>query len=404
MKRLIIADDLTGACDSAIQFGRASASATVAFSARSLRAPIPPETDTLSVNAATRLLPAAKAAEKTAAIVAVLRDKRPELVFKKLDSVMRGNPGAEIEAIMSGFGFECAFVTPAWPDLDRVVIDGEMRVNGALATETGFANDPLSPVRENSVAKILASQTSAKIGNLSLADIRGSDLLKRVIDLLASGARLLVFDAGSASDLDRVVETAFSLPKPPLFAGSAGLASALAARFDSVQLSDTRPDPVRALFFICGSAHPATRAQIATLEKAGVPCITWTPEADKMALAQELAELLRKGSAILASPSQRFESGAAISPGVADTASHALDILADGLQPAPGLCVAGGETAGALFEKISDYMRLERELLPGFVQGRLADGPWQGARVVTKAGAFGGPDALVEIMKLMTGE
>jgi uncharacterized protein YgbK (DUF1537 family) len=63
-----------------------------------------------------------------------------------------------------------------------------------------------------------------------------------------------------------------------------------------------------------------------------------------------------------------------------------------------GLFLSGGDTAIAVLEQLDvTAVRLERELSSGLVYGTIAGGPLSGRPVVTKAGAFGRPEALFDL-------
>jgi uncharacterized protein YgbK (DUF1537 family) len=72
-------------------------------------------------------------------------------------------------------------------------------------------------------------------------------------------------------------------------------------------------------------------------------------------------------------------------------------------QERPGLLVlAGGQTARLVCTRLGVRgLRVLGEVLPGIPLGRLSGGPWDDVLVVTKAGGFGGPDALLDALRLL---
>jgi uncharacterized protein YgbK (DUF1537 family) len=75
----------------------------------------------------------------------------------------------------------------------------------------------------------------------------------------------------------------------------------------------------------------------------------------------------------------------------------------------PGFLFAtGGDTANAILTALDGSgIQILGEIIRGMVHGRLLGGPLNGLAMITKAGAFGKPDALVvlhETWKKMTGE
>src|ERR1035438_5599700 len=112
---LIIADDLTGACDAAVQFARSSVMLA-------MDAP-PAGASVIAVSTESRNL----LEEEVPALMAQVADwLRARVLFKKIDSVLRGNPGAEIAAAMQAFGCDAVVATPAFPAMGRICSASEM--------------------------------------------------------------------------------------------------------------------------------------------------------------------------------------------------------------------------------------------------------------------------------------
>ena len=135
---IIIADDLTGAADSAGFY------ATLGLTALAcLRPGVCPSTDVLAISTNSRDLNRGEAAERTRrATEATLRGANAHdraWWFKKIDSTLRGHPGAELAAVMSALGAECALVAPAFPAQGRTTVGGRQRVDGIPLNRTEFA-------------------------------------------------------------------------------------------------------------------------------------------------------------------------------------------------------------------------------------------------------------------------
>jgi uncharacterized protein YgbK (DUF1537 family) len=72
--------------------------------------------------------------------------------------------------------------------------------------------------------------------------------------------------------------------------------------------------------------------------------------------------------------------------------------------PRPGLLVlTGGETARTVCTQLGALgVHLLGEVLPGLPVGHLAGGVWDGVLVVTKAGGFGSPSALLDVLRALS--
>ena len=102
-KIVVLADDLTGANDTGVQFAKQGLASLVLISL-----PDPPlelDEDVLIVDTQSRALPPAEAYERVARAVALFKDRGPfQALYKKIDSTLRGNLGSEIDALMDVCG------------------------------------------------------------------------------------------------------------------------------------------------------------------------------------------------------------------------------------------------------------------------------------------------------------
>ncbi len=215
---LLLADDLTGACDAAVQFVRHGLPASVMLESD----PPPLRARVIALTTESRNLSEPEAAS---AVRQAASQWTGEVVFKKIDSVLRGHPAAEIRAALDAFDCAAAVATPAFPALGRV--------NGPEAAEA------------------LRSDRHVPPDGVSAA--------------LASGARVVSADVACDADLDAIVSGARGMRV--LWAGSGGLAGALARSLGAPLAAP--PAMHRApLLFCIGSDHPVTIRQVAELRQA----------------------------------------------------------------------------------------------------------------------------------------
>ena len=198
----ILADDITGAGDSGVHFAVSRIRTAILFELQALSEALRDHT-TVALSSETRFLSPAEAAAAVRQIVHVCKENNVRVVFKKVDSTLRGNPGAEIEAILDETGYAAALVCPAMPKTGRVCRNGAILVNGEPLHMGESGRDPFNPVRGASIAEILAAQTSAPLGNIHLDCVRAgaSVLSDTVTELIAKGTRIIIADAASDDDL-----------------------------------------------------------------------------------------------------------------------------------------------------------------------------------------------------------
>lgn len=244
---LVIADDFTGANDAGSGLAQAGARVQVLFDTRGA---LPEATDVLVVSTESRAVSAPLAAERvTQAVRHFAAQFQPGWLFKKIDSTLRGNIGAETAAALKASAKTLALVAPAVPRLGRTTRGGHVRVHQRLLTDTEFASDPKTPIASASVLKQMQIAGSV----LDLATLR-SDRLDAV---LAAAHGIVVVDAETGADLARLIAAAARLSETPLLVGAAGLSDALGAAL-RVRL----PRPVLA---VVGSMSESGQQQVATL-------------------------------------------------------------------------------------------------------------------------------------------
>ena len=267
---VLLADDLTGALDCAAAFASRGVSSFVSAGRDIAGAP---RADLVSVNMDTRRMPARDAAAVVADTVAAARAAGGRPRYVKIDSTLRGHPGVEIGAAAEASGARLVVVTPAFPATGRTVEDGRLSVHGVPLAETEVGRDPLSPVATSRVAEVLRQHCRLPLRTCSLRDIRSG----RVRHTLAvgmggaapDGPSLLLCDATSDSDLDRLVAAALRSESPDasvLFAGSAGLASALArASWRAGDVAAATPTAAPPILVVTASQRALADRQIAQL-------------------------------------------------------------------------------------------------------------------------------------------
>ena len=224
---LVIADDFTGANDAGSGLALAGANVNVLFDAKAQADG--EHADVWVISTDSRAVSPEKAAERTKATVERWADvARDGWIFKKMDSTLRGNPGAEIEAALLASGISVALVVPAFPASGRTTLDGNCFVHGVLLTETEFASDPKTPVYHASVQSRLKEQSTLSSTLIPLLSVRGPSLSDDLQAAIEQGNRLIVIDAECNEDLQRIMQAASILPQRPLLAGASGLSDALA--------------------------------------------------------------------------------------------------------------------------------------------------------------------------------
>ena len=410
MDLAIIADDLTGAADSGVQLKRSGYRTAVVFR----RADLPPEVDldAVAVDTDSRSSPAGFAAKRV--LEAGRAMNNAHVIYKKIDSTLRGPIAAELAAALGATGRTKAVVAPAFPSAGRTTCEGVQLVNGKPVHQTGLAHDPSTTVSESHIPSLL-SEAFSSVAALSVAEVRD---VCRVHEALES-ADCVVADAGSDDDLEAIVR-AVPDPSTVLWVGSAGLARAFGKVYPGPR-SDApseAPIPASGVLAVVGSVNEVAREQLRCLaEEPGVAQVAL----DTVALASgsreeavgEAAEAVRAalsgnrgavlysaaGEGVDSALRERSVSKDEISGRVADALAEVVATLS-GEERFDTLVLTGGDTAVRVARALgATGILLEGEIEAGVPNGTLI-GP-RPYRVVTKAGSFGGSDTLREAFQAL---
>src|SRR5690242_17623171 len=129
MTLAILADDLTGACDSAVPFARRGLATRVLLAPRPVAMGPADRIDVVAVDADTRPFSRRVAVARTTVAARALRTPDATRLFKKVDSTLRGHVGPELLACMRAWDVSLALLCPAFPATGRWVQGGEIFVD-----------------------------------------------------------------------------------------------------------------------------------------------------------------------------------------------------------------------------------------------------------------------------------
>lgn len=245
---LVIADDLTGANDTGVQFAKKGIKTvvTVGWELDSL----PFDYDVVVVNTESRHVSPETAANRVKRVASLGIHAGAKYFFKKTDSTLRGNIGAELKALLAATGTRVVPFIPAFPELGRITRDGIHLVNGIPISETEFASDPLSPVRQSSVANVLRGNAELQVTSRRVGEASN----------LSEGCN--VFDCESRRDLRTIADFLAAKRSFRVFAGSAAFAEEL-PKVLSLRTGHLPPiAPHGPILMINGSLNPKALEQI----------------------------------------------------------------------------------------------------------------------------------------------
>lgn len=261
IKLVIIADDLTGALDTGVQFSKKNMSTIVTTDLNFNFEDICKEADVVVVDTESRHIPAAEAKERVKSILSKFNKKEIRFFYKKTDSTLRGNLGSEVEGFMEGLNINEVSFIPAFPSGKRTVKDGVLYVNNVKLAETQFAMDILNPVTDSFIPDIIKKQSDI---NVKLKDIN-----EEFSPLDDKEKHIYIFDSENMEDMENIGKVLYNKNKLNYTIGNAGFAEILThyiksdTKKEEIILEDDR------ILFVCGSVNITSLKQCKYAEKIG---------------------------------------------------------------------------------------------------------------------------------------
>jgi len=425
-KLLVIADDLSGATDVGVQFAREGVRAFVTIQAANAcreLAELFAFHEVVLVDIESRHVSPDEAARRVTAAVAKASAAGIKLFYKKTDSTLRGNVGAELDALLKSSGERTLCFLPAHPALGRTTRDGVHFVHGKPLHESAFAIDPRSPVSESYVATVLARQAGSPV-----TLVRQNEL-----EAFAQGppAGLVLFDAETEADVRRAASAIQESGRLTVLAGSAAFASCLPELVPFARESPARARVPGRLLVINGSLNEVAFRQCSAARKNGFASVSLTAPAlladrtegedARITIADETVSLLANGhDVVLGSVQDRDEcasfewAGMQISSHIEDwperialNTGHVVRRILSRREghekngPRFALVVFGGDTLAGIARANGWKGFVPRdEILPGVAVCEVRE--QRGLVLLTKPGGFGDEDVLLRLRALAT--
>lgn len=398
MKVFMTADDLTGALDSAVQLRR-YALRTLVFPC--FASSFPAGIDAAVINTESRHLTARAAYDRVYEAVSKVKDFGSDIVFyKKIDSALRGNIGAELEAMLQASGRDTMWLVPAYPDTGRTTQEGIQYVDGVPVFESQFGNDSLNSLKNSCIASIIKEQTDLEAAHCK------SDLNVKKI------AEIMFVDAATNGELNQIAATLLDRRGSFCFSGSAGFAAALARHLhNDLEIIKDACLETSGLIAVCGSIQPSAVEQLAAAQEAGLPVYTLSPS--EKFCSGFTAPAISDDTIIICSASSQADVPAAneaiCTAGIhADAAAACvagkmakyLAYFAEKHENA-ALCVVGGDTLSAVVKELDcREIRPEFELFPGTVVSEIQT-KFGLRKLITRSGGFTHRDFYIDSIRQM---
>jgi len=398
-KYLVIADDLTGSNDTGVQMTKRGIETKV------LLFPTDEYLDSSVVlDTESRTIPKEDSFVKVQNMTRqILEANHFDIVYKKIDSTLRGNIAKEIKAVSEVYQPKRIIFAPAYPKINRTTVNGIHHLNGKPLMETELVNDPLTPIWTDNVQTLLQSEWPDDVSHYTIEEINSDLSLKETF--------IHTFDILTDDQLEILTNYLLKLPEKTLFVGSAGLAEKL---FENLQ-------PSLPTLSVVGSISEVSLKQMDYTENQGTSIVQIElndlMKADTSKKYQDLiVENLKLGNDCVLTVTRSKKDyedtievfarlgqndRKKISSIVKKTlATIVKQVLAK--TNISGLFLTGGDTAIEVIQILNGTgCLIVEEFEAGIVKSKLIGGEYDGLTLVTKAGAFGDEAALYTSIKKM---
>lgn len=253
MARLtVIADDLTGALDTGVQFANRCVSVRVA----AVNAAAVPEeifhADVAVIDAEVRHKTSQQAYNICLGLVQQALRCGTDTVYIKTDSGLRGNIGAMFQAALDAGGAAAAYYAPALPQMNRLTRGGIQYIDGVPINKSVFGQDPFEPVHSPYVKDLFRNCRAAIISCRPHA----------LPPPPQHGQQIVICDAEKDTDFRCIAMELQRTNGLKILGGCAGFAAVLPPFLGLEGGPISLPRINAPLLVLCGSLNPITKRQL----------------------------------------------------------------------------------------------------------------------------------------------
>lgn len=412
VKMLVIADDITGALDTGIQFAKRGIRTQIFTEGKLIEGDVKTDTEVIVVDSESRPLSAEESYQVVLGIAAWAQKNGIGIIFKKTDSALRGNIGAELQAVADAVKGVPVYFLPGHPEIGRITKDGVHYISGELLENSVFGKDPFEPVTKSYIPDIIKDQSDIPV------------ICKRpeesVTDERKAVSEVIVCDTQTVKDIDAILDGLARANRLKLIAGCAVLGERLAEKIFLSRKEISAYEKTDGLYVACGSLNKITLRQLEyaerndsfirrklTMEQKYSADYYKTLKGKKF--LEEMIELCKKNKKVIvdsfdteenivnfmSDKSKNIEELRALIP-----QAHGYIVKALAEEPVNlTVLMTGGDTLMG-YMKLVGCTQIEPvcEIEPGLVVSRLI---WNGygQQIISKSGGFGTEDILCRIAR-----
>lgn len=425
MRLAVISDDLTGASDCGAQLIKYGLKVAVSVTNNEK---ISNEKKTVIFNTDSRSLSKEEAYKRVYQLSSLLADGNFDVIYKKIDSTMRGNIGIEINALSDALLPDFIIIAPGYPKNDRKISEGKHYLNGILLHETEVAKDPKTPVEESDITLLIEKQSNRKTGHINRdVLLSGPNAICETFRYYKQkGIKYITVDSVEEQDFVLLLESLISLKNKIVWCGSSGLISHI-PKMSGLQIEENNrfllSNHVLPALFVVGSVSKIGRKQLRYLlndrSVVGIEFNSVTFFSEETKTKEEIRLLKKRAieafgnqqnavlfSSDLVEETQKIgkskglsavEISNLISKTIGEIAFHIIKEC-----KVKRLFLTGGDTAQQVLEQLGiKYFHLLDEVEAGIPIGKLDD---SNIIAVTKAGNFGNEYTMINALNKFNGK
>lgn len=412
---LVIADDFTGALDTGVQFSQKGIPTQVLIYKDKGWSKAESNVQALVVDTQSRHLDAEEAYRRVFDVCTQAKEMGVRYFYKKTDSTLRGNIGAELSALMDACNIKSLPFIPAYPEAGRTTKDGYQFVDGVPLDKTVFAHDPLNPIEDAYIPNIIRKQSQKTVYSIGVSDIDNASLLN-------DNQGIIVVDTVDEEDMVQISQSLIKQQGITGVAGCAGFAPYIPQLFSIKTDTQSRKKHLlkKPILVVCGSVNAMSLSQAKYAEKMGIKSRILSPNdlidssyldsldyQDQVETAQKT--LIEDGCYILKTADDKDDiipimeetkecTGEDIYKTITTSVGSMVRDIMKGVEVGT-LIIFGGDTALGIMQQLNSTAILpQHEVLPGIPISIMESDIYSGA-LITKAGGFGKEATLMEIIK-----
>lgn len=424
MKLLVLADDFTGALDTAVMFSKNSIDTIVTLYNDFDLSKVDDQIQIVVVDTESRHISCEEAAFRAKNVVSHALKAGVTNFYKKTDSALRGNIGCELNAVMEAAKSSEIMFIPAYPDAGRTTLQGCHYVHGIPLNETDFARDPINPAADCFIPRIIKNQAGAEVVVVGREDLHSLNIRDK------GKKTVYIFDAESNDDLQNIADWLKKRNKLKLTAGCAGFAGMLSELPELIRSERAEPDisadiASGRMLTVCGSINELSLSQVRYAEKNGFYGISLDPRQKLMpdyimtengkSFIDMIVKMVNEGKDVIikasGSSEEREECGRFARKmnidenAVPSLISRSIGKLVSEIAARTDLkilSVVGGDTAVEIVNSMGFHCVAPRtDIMTGVV---LSETMRHGVKtaLITKSGGFGTEDVLVKIREYIS--